>query len=70
MTKTEKIIRDLIGSFSAIHLDRVDRGKHFKFFLTTPSGPRILTVAVSCSDGRALQNNRSLLKRWATRSET
>jgi hypothetical protein len=47
-------------------VDRIERGKHYKLFLTTTSGKKILTVSVSTSDnGHAAKNNDSLLKRWA-----
>lgn len=55
----------LISEVPQLALDRIERGRHFKLFITAPAGKKILTVSISCSDGRALANNRSILKRWA-----
>ena len=45
-------------------VERVERGKHFKFYLDTPTGKRILVCSVSASDRRASANNRTLLRQW------
>jgi len=46
-------------------VDRVERGKHFKFYLSTPAGKQVLVVSITASDKRAELNNRSILRRWA-----
>ena len=64
--KIEREFIKLVESFPGITLERVEKIKHYKLFLDTPSGKRILVVSVSTSDKRrAEQNNRSILKRWA-----
>lgn len=45
-------------------IDNVILGKHFKLYLTTPKGKKILTVSITASDGRAMKNNEALLKGW------
>jgi hypothetical protein len=46
-------------------VEKVSRGKHFKFFLDTPSGKKILVCSVTSSDARAEANNRTLLRNWS-----
>jgi hypothetical protein len=64
---TDRIVKKIYEMVeqSGSTVDRVERGKHFKFYITTPTGKQILTVSVSSSDGRSEQNNRGLLRRWA-----
>jgi len=45
-------------------VERVERSKHFKVYLDTPTGKRILVCSVSTSDRRAIANNRTLLRQW------
>ena len=58
-------MKDLLKRFPSITVDRIVRGKHYKYYLSTPSGPQVLVVSVSASDGRANRNNESLLRRWS-----
>lgn len=58
-------MKDLLKQFPSIVVDRVVRGKHLKYYLSTPSGPQILVVGVSSSDARSNRNNASLLRRWS-----
>jgi hypothetical protein len=46
-------------------VDGITKGKHFKLYLTTPTGKKVLTVAITASDGRAFKNNKAILKRWS-----
>jgi hypothetical protein len=46
-------------------VDDVARGKHFKLYLTTPAGKKVLTVSISASDHRAVKNNASIMRGWA-----
>jgi len=47
-------------------VDRTDdRGKHWKYYLQTPSGPKVLTCSRTASDNRAMKNTESILKRWS-----
>ena len=57
-------MKDLLKKFPRIVVDRIVEGKHLKYFLSTPSGPRLLVVSRSCSDFRANRNNEALLRRW------
>lgn len=61
----EMEVKDLLKKFPRITVDRTVYGKHVKYYLSTPSGPQILVVSVSASDGRASRNNASLLRRWS-----
>ena len=49
-----------------IKLESVEQGcrGHIKLFLDTPAGKKILVVSISASDVRAIQNNKSILRRW------
>jgi hypothetical protein len=56
-----------ITSLAAEHgckVTDVKRGKHFKFYLDTPSGKQILVCSVSASDRKAITNNVAILRRW------
>jgi len=57
-------MKELLKQFPSITVDRIVRGRHFKYYLSTPSGPQILVVSVSASDARASRNNEALLRRW------
>jgi hypothetical protein len=63
----DKRLKKLVGVIERMGftVDTVTRGKHFKLYLTTPVGKRVLTVSVSASDHHATRNNESILKRWA-----
>ena len=66
--KADRALKDSLAQikeFPAIVVDRIERGKHFKIYLTTPSGKKMLSVSVSPSDHRAWKNNESLLKQWS-----
>jgi hypothetical protein len=66
--KTDKCLReinDMIAEFPALVLSRIEQGVHYKLFLDTPSGKKLLVVSRSASDFRAIRNNRSLLRQWA-----
>lgn len=58
-------MKDLLKKFPSITVDRVVRGRHMKYYLSTPSGPQVLVVSVSASDARASRNNETLLRRWS-----
>lgn len=60
-----KELVEYMEQFPQLRLVTVERGKHFKLRLLTPSGKRTLVVAYSASDKRATANNRSLLRQWA-----
>ena len=45
-------------------VDRIARNGHYKVFINTPSGKRLLVVSVTGSDVRAIKNNEAILKRW------
>jgi len=60
----EKTMNDLFKKYPQIVVDRLVKGKHFKYYLRTPSGPQILIVSRTTSDARAMKNNESLLRRW------
>jgi len=62
-----KQVVDMIASFPALTLERVEQGKHFKLYLDTPCGKQLLVVSRSTSDCRAVLNNQSLLRRWANK---
>jgi len=64
--RIEREVLKLIASFPNIKLERVEKVKHYKLFLDTPAGKKILVVSVSASDSQhAGKNNRSILKRWS-----
>lgn len=66
--KVDRTIRDRVREINAMPgftVDRVERGKHFKLFLTTSSGKQLLNCSISPSDWRAWQNNLSILRRWS-----
>lgn len=64
----DKTIRKVIKTAESMGftVDNVVRGKHFKLYLTTPVGKKVLTVSVSASDFHAVKNNESILKGWRT----
>ena len=66
--KIEKVAKERlarIAEFPGITVDRVERNKHFKVYLSTPSGKRVLSMSVTPSDWRAWKNNETLLKQWS-----
>jgi hypothetical protein len=60
-----KPVLALIAEFPALVLSRIEQGTHYKLFLDTPCGKKLLVVSRSASDFRAVRNNRSLLRQWA-----
>ena len=46
-------------------VERIEQGKHFKFYLDTPQGKKTLTVSITPSDSRVAKNNKGILKGWA-----
>lgn len=66
MTNVKHIreICKLAESFG-LTVEKVEKGKHFKVYLDTPAGKKILTVSVTSSDGRSVKNNTSLLRAWS-----
>ena len=60
-----KPVLALIAEFPALVLSRIEQGVHYKLFLDTPCGKKLLVVSRSASDFRAVRNNRSLLRQWA-----
>lgn len=63
--KQLKVITDMVAEFPTLVLLRIEQGNHFKLFLDTPCGKKLLVVSRSASDFRAIRNNRSLLRQWA-----
>ena len=66
--KTDKMLKTFVAelkNFPKIKLERVERNNHFKLYLDTPSGKQILVVSITTSDGRAMKNNKSILKKWS-----
>jgi hypothetical protein len=45
-------------------VDDVVKGKHYKLYLSTPAGKKVLVVSITASDGRAAKNNEAIMKRW------
>jgi hypothetical protein len=62
--KQIKEIRKLAESMGHT-VDRVEVNKHVKLYLDTKQGKKLLTVSLTASDGRAFDNNKSILKGWA-----
>lgn len=67
MCKQLRDIAGLIAEFPSLVLERIEQGNHFKVFLDTPCGKKLLVVSRTASDFRAIRNNRSLLRQWARR---
>lgn len=66
--KVDRALRERLAAIKAfpnISVDRIERGKHFKIYLDTPSGKRMLLVSVSPSCQRAWKNNEALLRQWS-----
>jgi hypothetical protein len=61
-----KSIIALVAEFPTLVLERIEQGTHYKLFLDTPCGKKLLVVSRSASDFRAIRNNRSLLRQWAS----
>ena len=59
-----KEIRKLVSMQPGFVVDRIVEGKHYKLFMTTPSGPQIMVVSRSASDHRAIENAKQLLRSW------
>lgn len=48
-------------------VERVEQGKHMKIYWSHPkTGKHLLTCSSSCSDWRAVKNNRSVIRRLAS----
>lgn len=62
--KSLKTILELLTEFPTLALERIEQGTHYKLFLDTPCGKRLLVVSRSASDFRAIRNNRSILRKW------
>jgi len=60
-----KPVLALIAEFPTLVLSRIEQGVHYKLFLDTLCGKKLLVVSRSASDFRAVRNNRSLLRQWA-----
>lgn len=58
-------MNELLKKYPQIAVDRVVRGRHLKYYLDTPSGPQVLIVSITASDGRAMKNNEAMLRRWS-----
>jgi hypothetical protein len=51
-------------------VEKVEQGKHVKIYWHHPkTGKHLLTCSLSCSDWRAARNNRSIIRRLASRGE-
>jgi hypothetical protein len=61
--KTIKEIRKLAEALGYT-VERVEIGKHYKLYLSTPAGKKVLVVSITASDGRAAKNNEAIMKRW------
>ena len=61
-----KYVRDVTNLIKSMGftINAMDRGKHYKFRLTTPQGEKLLVTSVSASDHRALQNITKQLRSW------
>ena len=56
---------EALRKFPSIKLERVERGKHFKLYLRTPQGLKVLSMSITPSDWRAWKNNETLLRQWS-----
>lgn len=66
--KVDRALRERLAAIKAfpnINVERIERGKHFKIYLDTPSGKRVLSVSVTPGCHRAWKNNETLLKQWS-----
>ena len=66
--KVDRVLRERVEAlrkFPSIKLVRVERGRHFKLYLCTPQGPKVLSMSITPSDWRAWKNNETLLKQWS-----
>jgi hypothetical protein len=63
--KLDRNIVKMLDDFPDTVIERVEKNRHYKLFLITPAGKRILVVSITASDRRAEQNNRSILNRWS-----
>ena len=66
--KVDRALRERVKAlrkFPSIELERVVRGTHFKLYLRTPQGPKVLSISISPSDRRAWKNNETLLRQWS-----
>lgn len=62
--KLLKEVQKLVSTYTGFAIDRVVEGKHYKLFMSTPTGPRIMVISRSASDHRALENTKQLLRSW------
>jgi hypothetical protein len=67
--KSAKGILKLMKEFPDLVIDRVEKNTHFKFYLSTPAGKKILVTSVTTSDDKSMKNNRSILRRWSRGEE-
>lgn len=66
--KINRDLRERLGvlkKFPAVKVERVEYGKHIKLYLTTPQGPKLLSISRTPSDWRAWKNNETLLRQWS-----
>ena len=66
--KIDRILQERVKAlqkFPNIELERIVRGTHYKLYLRTPQGPKILSLSITPSDWRAWKNNETLLRRWS-----
>lgn len=63
MIKHVRDVTNLIKSMG-FTVESMDRGKHYKFRLTTPQGKKMLVVSVTASDHRVMQNIAKTLRSW------
>jgi hypothetical protein len=63
--KSLKVIKGMLKEFPNLSLERIEQGLHYKLYLNTPCGVKLLIVSRTASDFRAVRNNRSLLRQWA-----
>ena len=48
---------------AGLTVDRIKKGRHVKFYITTPSGPQILVTASTASDCRSMANTKARMAR-------
>ena len=66
--KIDRILQERVKAlqkFPNIELERIVRGAHFKLYLRTPQGLKVLSISITPSDWRAWKNNETLLRQWS-----
>ena len=66
--KIDRILQERVKAlqkFPNIELERIVQGTHFKLYLRTPQGLKVLSISITPSDWRAWKNNETLLRQWS-----